>query len=936
MLFNYLDKDKEKFFFKKDNKMIYYKYLYSELIDMEQNNLTAQVYIMPTTDEEFELKIVRKLGNNKFEFRVDNSPILYINGQKKVFFEDKDGNVAHQIYVFNKEQLLKFQKYLMEINGKKNVDFFDISNNLIVAQNNDKFFDLVHHLKIKEDNVELEEKQNEDYYKNIFDKYIQIKFSNDGEKLSFNLDKYSNIKESEFEYFETNSRNELFDSLQNFINSQEHYIAFTGLSGTGKTITLLKFLDMMSQNYPNCYFNIKSLTKISNIKILASEFVKLFPDDYLYDDYIKLIHQIEKKNHLSIWDKIIEILDFIIKLNMIKEEIIIIIDQYKTGYDPNLKLIEILQSDRYKNIKFIICSSVHENDARSSITYESTSKKLKLSSILIYKFINKLFSVKSIIKNEKIKEMMELFDFIPKYYYLFINKYHPDIKEVENEDDLKKKIEQFLSDRFEDLVEKLNSFFLENHIDIIKEYYNICQILQGEALNEIDMIYAIQKIPLKYSIYGRINDYDYNFTLKAAFDFIYGPLRKVYKKATIPNLINVGKIAEHKNRGEFGNIFDSLVNYHFDLGKNIFGLEISHVIIVNEIVNFSSIKKIINQEKDYFIDKINLNKLFDKKVIYLEQLNSNGQCVDGGFLIPIPNSDSYALLVYQSSIRKRKHFSKAFIYNYIYKTTKKNINEQFGITIEKIYFMYIIDKYDTRTINYCNESDIYYIFYDYDVSKFFYGNQKEINEFNVKIYEKMEIYEPNLKMIKLFQNQEASTDLSLFKKFYLGKKRENDDKGEENNDNKKYDIKTLNKIMIKTKNGYKNKEADLITGNINDNENNKNKINPSQKEKTEVKKIPKEWRSLFKEYNSYQIIMKNTNVCNAVFSLPVFYIYSNKYLIIKNDDEKNGNYSFYNFKNGVKLKNKEFQEAINSLNLFSENREKSLLLDAYYAQQIQK
>ena len=934
MLFNYLDKDKKKFFFKKDNKMIYYKYLYSELIDMEQNNLTAQVYIMPTTDEEFELKIVRKLGNNKFEFRVDNSPILYINGQKKVFFEDKDGNVAHQIYVFNKEQLLKFQKYLMEINGKKNVDFFDISNNLIVAQNNDKFFDLVHHLKIKEDNVELEEKQNEDYYKNIFDKYIQIKFSNVGEKLSFNLDKYSNIKESEFEYFETKARNELFDSLQNFINSQEHYIAFTGLSGTGKTITLLKFLDMMSQNYPNCYFNIKSLTKISNIKILASEFVKLFPDDYLYDDYIKLIHQIEKKNHLSIWDKIIEILDFIIKLNMIKEEIIIIIDQYKTGYDPNLKLIEILQSDRYKNIKFIICSSVHENDARSSITYESTSKKLKLSSLLIYKFINKLFSVKSIIKNEKIKEMMELFDFIPKYYYLFINKYHPDIKEVENEDDLKKKIEQFLSDRFEDLVEKLNSFFLENHIDIIKEYYNICQILQGGALNEIDMIYAIQKIPLKYSIYGRINDY--NFTLKAAFDFIYGPLRKVYKKATIPNLINVGKIAEHKNRGEFGNIFDSLVNYHFDLGKNIFGLEISHVIIVNEIVNFSSIKKIINQEKDYFIDKINLNKLFDKKVIYLEQLNSNGQCVDGGFLIPIPNSDSYALLVYQSSIRKRKHFSKAFIYNYIYKTTKKNINEQFGITIEKIYFMYIIDKYDTRTIKYCNESDIYYIFYDYDVSKFFYGNQKEINEFNVKIYEKMEIYEPNLKMIKLFQNQEASTDLSLFKKFYLGKKRENDDKDEENNDNKKYDMKTLNKIMIKTKNGYKNKEADLITGNINDYENNKNKINPSQKEKTEVKKIPKEWRSLFKEYNSYQIIMKNTNVCNAVFSLPVFYIYSNKYLIIKNDDEKNGNYSFYNFKNGVKLKNKEFQEAINSLNLFSENREKSLLLDAYYAQQIQK
>ena len=528
---------------------------------------------------------------------------------------------------------------------------------------------------------------------------------------------------------------------------------------------------------------------------------------------------------------------------------------------------------------------------------------------------------------------MELFNFIPKYYYIFINNYHPDIKKVENEEELTKKIEQFLSDRFEDLVEKLNSFFLENNIDIIKEYNNICQILQGESLKEIDLIYAIQKIPLKYSIHKIIDDY--NFTLKPAFDFIYGPLRRVYKKATIPNLINVAKIMEYKNRGEFGNIFDSLVNYHFDLGKKIFGFEISHVIIVNEIVNFSFIKKIISQEKDYYIDKINFNNLFDKKVIYLEQYNSNGQCVDGGFLIPIQNSDSYALLLYQSSIRKRKHFSKDFIYNYIYKTTKKNINEQLGIKIEKIYFMYIIDKDDKATKKYCDDSDIYYIYYDYKYSKFFFSNIIVINKFNEKIYDKMEIYEPNLKMIKLFQNQEASTDLTLFKKFYLGKKRKNDGKDEENKDNKKYKKGKLNEIMTKTKNGYTNKEADLIKGNSNDYEKDVNESYDSQ-EKAEAKEIPNKWKTLFKDYNSYQIITKNTNVCNAIFSLPIFYIYSDKYLIIKNKDDINGKYSFYNFKNGEKLENKEFQKAIDSLNIFSDNSEKSLLLDAYYAQKIQK
>ena len=312
MFFNYLDIKKNKFFFKNDKKKISYRYLYSALIDMEICKLKDQPYIIPKTNKQFDLKILNQLGNNKFEFKIDNSPILYICGKKKIFFKDKDGKMVNQIYVFNKEQLFEFQTYLMENNEKKNVEFFDESNKLIIDINSDKLFDLVHHLKIKEDNMALEENQKEDYYKNIFDKYIKNNFLNNGEKLSFNLDKYSNLNNSEFEFIETKYRNELFDSLQNFINSQEHYIAFTGVSGTGKTITLLKYLETIYQNFPNCYFNIKSLTKISNIQILASEFVKLFPNKNLYDDYIKLINQIENKNPLSIWDKIIEILDFIL------------------------------------------------------------------------------------------------------------------------------------------------------------------------------------------------------------------------------------------------------------------------------------------------------------------------------------------------------------------------------------------------------------------------------------------------------------------------------------------------------------------------------------------------------------------------------------------------------------------------------------------------
>ena len=390
---------------------------------------------------------------------------------------------------------------------------------------------------------------------------------------------------------------------------------------------------------------------------------------------------------------------------------------------------------------------------------------------------------------------------------------------------------------------------------------------------------------------------------------------------------------EKKNRGELGNIFDSLVNYHFDINKKIFGLEISHVVIVNEIVNFSYIKKIIHEEKDYFSDQINLEKLYDHKVIYLEQFNSNGQCVDGGFLIPIPNSDSYALLLYQSSIKKRKHFSKDFIFNYIYKTTKHNINEMLGININKIYFMYIIAQEDQNTAKFCKDTNIYYIYYDYVNSKFLFGTSQEINAFNDKIYNKMEIWETNKKLIELFNNQEKSNDLSSFKKIFLGKKREQkkeeEEEEEEGENDNKLKVKDFIKNIIKTKNGYKNKIAKLIQGNSKDYETKIAQIKPSPENKIKSKEIPEKWENIFNEYDSYKKIVTNLQANNAIFSLPIFYTYEKKYLIIKNEDKKDDKYSFYNYKTGVKLTGSELKDALDSVNIFSNNSEDILLFNAY-------
>ncbi len=936
MSFNYFDENNKLFYYKEGEKKAKYNLLFIITKLMAEMNKKEDNFVW-LEGGLYKLKIIKIIDSSKFEFTINDSPKLYILGKKKIYFQDKDGKVTEEIYVYNREQIFEIQEYFIQKNEHKNVEIFDNFGKLInMEEINDNEFDFflnAHYLKVVEENDESIKKKNQEYFKNLFDTCIKNKFKNDGEKLSFNLEEYSNQKAENFHYIDTELRNQIFFELDDFIHSDEEYKAFTGISGTGKTITLLKFLSRISNNYPNCYLNIKSLIKKSDTEKLASEFVKLFNKDYLGKYYTDLIELLDKKNNILLWDKIIEIFDFIVGVKEIKNKIIIIIDQYKIGYDQNLKLINILQLKKYtQKIKFIICSSIHETDIKSNITYSTFFKKLGLKNIIIFKFLNSLFSVEKIIKNDKIKDLMKQFNYIPKYYYQFISKYHVDEKEVKDKDLLIQKINKFLFNQFETLKNKFKCFYFENNVDLINEYNNICRILQGEKIKETNIFYIIETIPLKYCIY---KIFENNIQISPAFDFIFGPLRQVYKEASVHDLINVAKISE--NRGEIGNIFDSLVNHHFDLGKKIFGFQISHVIIANEIVDFLYFKKIVNEYKDYYLmEEIDLKKLFDRKVIFLEQFNSNGKCVDGGFLIPIPNTDSFALLLYQSSIKKRKHFSKKYIYNYIYKNTKTNLNKTFGIDIQKIYFMYIIDMEDKSTINYCVNTGIYYIFYDYKRSKFLYGNNSEINEFSERIFSKMEIQEPNPEVIELLENQENSNDISSFKKILLNKKRklktDSEEIKKENNEKKNLEFKkTLDNIkIIKTKNGYKNEKAILEEINYEELEKISNKTNlPKEKQKV-TKKIPNNLQNIFKGYDSYEIIKKNLSPSNAIFGLPFFYIYDNKYIIVKNENDKEEIYSFYDFNTGVKLEESLKKKVLESLNIFGIKEDKILTLDAYY------
>lgn len=422
MILNYFNEKERKFFYKEKDNKIDYCSLFSFLKNMALNyKKTANIQWI-SSKENFTIKITKINGENSFEFKINESPKLHILGKKKIFFKNEIGNIENQIYIYNIQQLIQCQTYFI-IKNEKEVEFFDQFNNLITTKNDDDLFNSVHYYKVVQKDSSLELKQKEDYYKKIFDCFISDNFENEGERLSFNLSEYTGQKNEEFIYLKTVSRNEIFDSLDDFFYSKEHYFAITGVSGTGKTITLLKFLSERAKDIPYCYFNIKILSKVSSIKYLALEFVKLFNKECFYNYYIQLIRQMENNNDCLLWDKIVQILDFIITINKIKEKIIIVFDQYKIGYDPFSKLLEIIQLEKYKSrIKFIICSSIHENDIKTNLTYSSLYKKLIFKNMFLYKFIDKLLSIENVIQNDDIKDMMKQFNFIPKYYYLFIKK----------------------------------------------------------------------------------------------------------------------------------------------------------------------------------------------------------------------------------------------------------------------------------------------------------------------------------------------------------------------------------------------------------------------------------------------------------------------------------------------------------------------------------
>ena len=935
----------DKFYIRKGNLQISYYMIYSYLENLRKSNAKEGDKPWENTDENgnkiiFKLTIISYEEKTKtFIFKIDdNTEEFAINKKNKIYYyKDEDENKSEEYEFYNIEQI---EKFLEDKNENNNLiyQYYDKNNKDLSFKHSNDFFFALSKIKALSIGDDSSNKKNEFDYNNYFNEYM--KNNNDKEKFQI----YSKIGDNE--YIKSEQRDELINRLNKFVYSyseKKNYMAFTGISGIGKTTTFLYFLKKLYLRTRSCYFNMKYLLLNSNAESLSKEFINLFTNGKEKKKYLELVNKIKNEDdkYSCIWTKIKVILDYI-QENFSFTQKVIIIDQYKNSFDQNYMLYDFIKSKKYKSFNFIICSSANEKDIKSDITFNIIENNDINSKALNYEYLDELCSVKNIIKNKKIKEMMELFNYIPLYYTKFTSDY---LKDEENLDEkiVNEKIKKFLLFEFKYITTKMKVFFEINNINIIENYNIITQILQGKELSRFSFVQYINIIPLKYCTYKKQNNEVFVFS--AAFNFLYFCLREIYKNQSFNCLAMINNIS--KNRSELGNIFDSLVNWHFDINKEIFGFKINHVLILNEIVNFSYIIKIINNSKDYFTEynnELNINSLFDEKIIYLEQNNTNGSYVDGGFLFPIKGKPKhYNILLYQSSIKKREKFTKYFLYNIIFKAVKNNLEQICGIHIEQTYFMYITNEEDKSLTEYCRKNDIYLIYFSIDNENHFrHTNYKSVGNL-LKYLDKLEIFEQDKEKIKLFEEIKETNDISSLENFCLNKKR----KMNKNEDKKNEEITKDNIIFKKNKKGqYENSEARLIKVKnkkinkeddddeeikdnnsvlINLDENNDNikldkniistKNEKNKEEKTNIKFLNNNIKKIFPEYSRYEVIKEKMNIGTAIIEFPIFYIFKQSKILffIKKVEETKKKLFIFNIENGNEIKDE--NEIVHFFNL---------------------
>ena len=450
------------------------------------------IFILENRKYKNKISISKTFFTEIYKFNYENkSYICFTLESLKSYFEQIQK--SHEIfieYTFNNEKLTILpEKFIFT-----NISEFTIKKNY------------------KYEDILLEKIE----YKNVFEQPETIT----GKKLNLKLGLYLNLLENDFnnfEYYETEERKSFLYSL-NWLFGMENYIGLCGPFGTGKTVTLLRFL--INSEYTKVFYinlwtidntsliYLKKLFKYESIKLFGFNFFnkneRLCPNEDLekYQNIITAIENFNNKNDIFVLlENITNLMNSINNQN----RIIIIIDQYSSKYDKENKSLNNLLTKftEKKNIFFIVSSSMNNDDIKKNFSVSLNSKNFynneytSENTYLNYYYIgslirlNVLNNYQNLLENKSNEFRKYLNDLgnLPLYYYQ-LN------KKLKGDEDL----DQYMIKVRCEIIDEIKRFY--NKEDNIKLFTDILVILSIINSKEIFFIYELSKeilkLPLKF------------------------------------------------------------------------------------------------------------------------------------------------------------------------------------------------------------------------------------------------------------------------------------------------------------------------------------------------------------------------------------------------------------------------------------------------------
>ena len=430
-------------------------------------------------------------------------------------------------FTFNNEKYISFteeslKNFFDEIEKKYNI--FSITQLLDNGKKKNISPSIFFELDIPEFNIEA-------YYKYMDLKLEEIKFKEiynmpeiiEGRNLNSKLGLYISLTENDYDnfiYYGTDKREKLLNHI-NHLFGANNYVGLCGPYGSGKTVTLLKFL-VQFESKRAFYINMWAI-ETNNIyvvrNLLRYEIIKLLGVNYFNPEEIKnhsksLIERfnniIEKIDNFSDSKEIFNLIEFVIKsLNdlYLYNFIYIIIDQYSSKYDEgNKKLMNLLNKFKKNKLYFIVASSMNNEDIRKNFSYSLDinalySKENRFINLgLKYCYVGCLIRLNNIKNyNDLIKDKspefikcLNYFGCLPLYFY-----------ELNKIILRKAKFLNYMEDEKERIIEEINKYYNNNKVyEGINKFKDILKILSIINKKEIFFIGELSEqilgLPLKF------------------------------------------------------------------------------------------------------------------------------------------------------------------------------------------------------------------------------------------------------------------------------------------------------------------------------------------------------------------------------------------------------------------------------------------------------